>query len=109
MALQCLKHTLQTNPGSLGSGWIGVLQALESAVTDSKLAMVTEGLATLRLAISAAAQCNMLVELLPRLATICTLAALNPTQGHLCFDAMKCLGQSADALAAAGVGLTDEV
>lgn len=95
---------LQTVPAQLGSGWSRVLEAVEIALLDARLAMFEEGLAALPLAIGAADAADAVGPLLPQLLGLSALAATHPGHAHLCFSGLKCIQQLMQLLRARGVG-----
>lgn len=85
------------------------MQAVEIAVSDSKLALATSGVHTLAQAVQAAAESGNIVEMQSHLAAAATRAALNDAHPHLCFNALACLADCGTALAAAGIGMRSHV
>ena len=95
---------MQTVPAQLGSGWGRVLEAIEIALLDARLAMFEEGLAALPLAIAAADAADAVAALLPQLLGLSALAATHPGHPHLCFSGLKCIQQLMQVLRGRGVG-----
>jgi hypothetical protein len=81
------------------------VQAVELAVSDSKLALATSGVHTLAQAVQAASQSGIITTMQSHLCAAATRAALNEAHPHLCFNALACLADCGTALASAGVGM----
>lgn len=95
---------MQKFPNHLGSGWTKVIQGIQVALRDRKLAVVEEGLKVLEGALQAAVAADVFPQLQPAILGLCVTAATLEEQPHLCFAALACIERVADVLLHQQVG-----